>query len=168
MILILEAGMKEERHVDGNQQAFPLAIGHFKVGECIAISETRLYLDLSMPSKSNGAGVACAENLPGGELNEVRMVMPRPALHSSQNSTAREAELRDRVNWRRTPNACSKPRVDCSGTGSPFACAGNGRSVAGDDEIVSQQTLQGDKAGSSMVLRGREFQVRRHPARIRR
>ena len=59
----------------GNQQTFPLAIGHFKVGEELRASGNALVFGLLHAVEEHGAGIARAKNLAGGELDQMRMVM---------------------------------------------------------------------------------------------
>ncbi len=89
--------MKEESHVDGNQQTFPLAIGHFKVGEELRASGNALVFGFLHAVEEQGAGIACAKNLPGGELDQMRMVM-------TQARAAELAEL-DRARGRNCAHA---------------------------------------------------------------
>ena len=50
---VFDAGAKEECHVDGDHEAFPLAVGHFEIGQILEHRGRRACTcDFSMPSKS--------------------------------------------------------------------------------------------------------------------
>ena len=95
---VLDTGAEQEGHVDGDHEAFPLAIGHFEVSEVLGIARYALVARLLHSVEEHGAGVAGAENLARGEFYKVRMVVMQPGtaelavLDGARCRTARTGE----------------------------------------------------------------------------
>ena len=70
-----DARMEEKRHVNRNEQVFPLRVRHLEVSQKLCATGYAPVLASGHAIEKSRAGFAGTDNLSGGDLNQVRMLM---------------------------------------------------------------------------------------------